>query len=248
MSRGVPDTTTNNSSTDETSRADGNSGQGHGGEEGGDGDGHLLRAVGEVVVSRAHEVKGTSGRRLDSTTVEQTRSGVEVLAVLRILLVVSSQLRIGFAASSLSGRRANGGLIQLTKTIGHSLRDNLDVGDQVVVVVARHGSLLQRHQVGAIGLIETLTSVTSLVEVRTSPLEMDVIGLSDLEVVGGEIVLSGRVALHNVSTATTDSQVVDASTKRNVGRSGGDQEGVRAILESSTILVGVDSEGQVAEL
>jgi len=56
----IPDTTSDNSSTDETGRSDGNTSQSDRGKKGRDGNGHLLRSVGEVVVTSGHEVEGTN--------------------------------------------------------------------------------------------------------------------------------------------------------------------------------------------
>jgi len=207
-----------------------------------------LRSVGKVVVSRGEEVERSSGRGLNGTSVEQAGGLVQVLAVLGILLVVTSELRVGLAASGLSSRRANGGLVQLAETVSESLGEHLHVGDEIVVVVARHRTLLQRNHVGTISLVETLSGLTLLVEVRSGPLEVDVIRLRDLEVVGGEVILGGGVALHDVSTTTTDSQVVYAGTNWDVRGAGSNEERVRTILEGTSILVGVNGEGQVTEL
>jgi len=92
----------------------------------------------------------------------------------------------------------------LTKTIGERLGEDLNVGDQIVVVVSGHSSLFKWDHVGAISLIQTLSGVTSLVEVRSGPLEVDIVGLGDLQVVGGEIVLNGRVGFYNISAFTAD--------------------------------------------
>lgn len=256
VSVGVPDTTTDDSGSDETGTTDGDTSEGDGREELGDLEGHLLRAVGEVVVTGGHEVEGSSGGRADNTTIEEGGSEVEVVAVLLVLLVVvvvSSGRGVGLAAVGLTGGGADGGLVLVGKLEGKGGLEDLGVVDEVGVVATRLSlglslSRLDGDHVGAISLVESVTGLVGGVVVRSSPLEVDVVSTGDLEVVGGEIVLNGGVALDNVSTASTDSQVEDTGTGLNVGGALGDLEGMRAILEGTSELVGVDVEGEVAEV
>lgn len=249
---GIPDTTTDDGSTDETSTTDGDTSEGDGGQELSNLDGHLLRSVGEVVGTSRHEVVGTSGLGADGTTVEEGRGHVEVVAVLGVLLVVvvvASSRGIRLAAISLAGGIADGRLVNVGKLVGKLGGEELDILDLVGVVSASLGTTGggDGNKVGTIILIKTVTSLVGRVVVGTSPLEVDVVSTGDLEGVGGEIVLTAGVALDDVSTTTTDSQVEDTGTSLNVSRALNDLEGVRTIREGTTELVGVDVEGEVAE-
>jgi len=246
---GIPDTTTDDGGTDKTGRTDGDSGEGNGGQELSNLDGHLVRAVGEVVVTSGHEVEGTSGLGLDGTSVEERRGHVEVVAVLVVLLVVGN-LSVRLAATLLSGGGANVRLVEVSELVGGGGREELNVLKLSGVVGSGLVALLgqDRHQVGTISLILSVTSLTSGVVVRTSPLEVDIVSASDLEVVGGEIVLNAGVSLDNVSTASTDGQVEDTSSRLDVSWALHNLEGVRAVLEGTTELGGVDIDGQVASL
>lgn len=250
---GIPDTTTNDGSTDETSTTDGDTSESDGGQELSNLDGHLLRSVGEVVGTSRHEVVGTSGLGTDGTTVEEGSGHVEVVAVLGVLLVVvvvASSRGIGLAAISLAGGIANGRLVNVGKLVGELGGEELNILDLVGVVGTSLGTTGggDGHKVAAIILIKTVTSLVGRVVVGTSPLEVDVVSTGDLERVGGEIVLASGVALDDVSTTTTNSQVEDTGTGLNVSRALNDLEGMRTIREGTTELVGVDVEGEVAEL
>lgn len=258
MGLGIPDTTTDDGSTDETGSSDGDTGEGNGRKKLSDLEGHLLRAVGEVVVTSRHEVEGTSGTGANNTSVVKGLGLVEVVAVLAVLLVVVVVVirrGIGLAAvgiiSSLTSVSADAGLVLVGQLEGMGGLENLHVLNAVRVVGASisEGILLVEdgNQVGTILLVTSISGLVGGVVVGSSPLEVDVVSTGDLEVVGSEIVLDTRVALDNVSTAAANTQVEDTRSGLNVGGTLGDLEGMRAILEGTSKLVGVDVEGEIAE-
>jgi len=65
---------------------------------------------------------------------------------------------------------------------------------------------------------------------------VDVISNSGVEVLRDKVVLGGGVSLNNVSSLSSDVQVVETSSSRNSLRSLGDLEGERSILEGSSEL------------
>lgn len=256
----VPDATADDGSTDESGASDSDTGEGNGREELGDLDGHLLRAVGEVVVAGGHEVEGTGGAGSADTAVEQGLGSVQVVAVLEVLIVVvvvASGGGVGLAALDgvvvgLLCVGADAGLILVGELESERGGPELGILDAIGVVgasVSVHTLLLDDgHQVGAIVLVATVTGLTSGVVVGTSPLEVDVVCASDLELVGREIVLYSWVALNNVSSASSNIQVEDARSWLYVSWTLGDLERVRAVLEGTSELVGVDVESQVSLL
>jgi len=69
--------------------------------------------------------------------------------------------------------------------------------------------------VGSVRSTGTLTGITFIVGVATSPLDMDQVDLTDLECRGDEVVLDGWVGLDDVSTLSTNVQVDDLGTRAN---------------------------------
>lgn len=248
----VPDTTTDDGSTNETSTTDGDTSESDGGQELGDLDGHLVRAVGEVVVTSGHEVESTGGLGALSTSVEEGRGHVEVVAVLEVLVVVvvvASSGGIGLAAASLTVSGTDARLIKVSQLEGKGRGEDFHLLDLARVVGAGlEGLGVQGYQVGAIVLVTSVTGLVGSVVVGTSPLEVDVISASDLEMGGSEIILNTRVALNDVSTTSTDTQVEDTCSRLDVSRALHDLEGMRTILEGTTELVGVDVQSQVTLL
>jgi len=71
--------------------------------------------------------------------------------------------------------------------------------------------VLHLDEVRSISLVSSFSGVSGGVGVASSPLEMDVISDSGVEVLGNEVVLSGGVGLDNVSSLSSDVQVEQSS-------------------------------------
>lgn len=249
MSLGVPNEHGNNCTTDETSTTNTNESNTPPGNERVDSQLGLLRSVGEVVVTSGVVVPSASVAHLNDTTVEVGRTSVQLVAVTNVFVGVvdltTSDLVLGQAAVSRSDRIApHGGLIDVGKAL-HNLTRQEGLLVKRGRVVTTTLVTLQDDKVVTISLVSTLTSSIGLVEVATSPLEVNVVTLVDLQVVGSEVVLSGGVALNDVTTTTTDRQVDDTARERQVSRAGQDAEDVRSVLEGTTVLVGVESQSVV---
>jgi hypothetical protein len=63
-----------------------------------------------------------------------------------------------------------------------------------------------------------------------------------MEVLGDEVILSGGIGLHNVSSLALHVQVEDSSSAKYSLRSRLDVEDMRSILEGSSVLAGIESE------
>lgn len=248
MSLGVPDEHGNDGTTDETSTTNANESNTPPGNERVDSQLSLLRSVGEVVVTGGVVVPSASVGHLDDTTVEVSRTSVQLVAVTNVLVgidLTASDLVLGQAAVlGVESVAPHGGLTNVSEALHDVTRQEglLVEGGRVVTTTL---VTLQDDEVVTISLVSTFTSSIGLVEVATSPLEVDVVTLVDLQVVGSEVVLSGGVALNDVTTTTTDVQVDDTARERQVSRAGLDAEDVRSVLEGTTVLVGVESQGVV---
>ena len=71
------------------------------------------------------------------------------------------------------------------------------------------------------------------------------VGGADFELDRREVILGGRVGLHNVPALAPDVEVVNLGSRADLGRARLHGEGVRAVLEGAAVLVGVD--GQLEE-
>jgi len=99
--------------------------------------------------------------------------------------------------------------------------------------------------IGSVSLISSLSCISSGVGVTSGPLEVDVISLSHRQVIGDEVVLSGWVGLHDVSSLSSNVQVENSVGVENSRGSGSDVEHVRSILKGSSELRSVDGHGEV---
>lgn len=249
MSLSVPNKDGNNSTTDETSTTNTNESNTPPGNERVDSQLGLLRSVGEVVVTSGVVVPSASVGHLNDTTVEVSRTSVQLVAVTNVLVGVvdltTSDLFLSQAAvSGVDGVTPHGGLINVSKAL-HDLTRQEGLIVKRGRVVTTTLVTLQDDEVVTISLVSTFTSSTTLVEIATSPLEVNVVTLVDLQVVGSKVVLSGGVALNDVTTTTTDVQVDDTAREGQISRAGQDAEDVRSVLEGTTVLVGVESQGVV---
>jgi hypothetical protein len=84
-----------------------------------------------------------------------------------------------------------------------------------------------------------------LIEVTTSPLEVNKVSLINLQVVGSKVVFNSRIGLDDVTTTTTNTQVDNTTSKGNGSRTRENSNYVRAVLEGTAVLVGVKSQGVV---
>jgi len=204
----------------------------------------LLSSVGEVVVTRAHVIVWSllTSRDVhsDGTTIKVLGGSIELHAVLNILFevvfvvtVLGEQFFVGQAVlliqegHSLSEVSSKEGLVLLQPLIR-----SWDVGSHI----------LDLDNVASVGLISTFTSVTCWVGITTGPLEVDVISNTDSQIIRNKVVFDGRVGLDDVSSLTTDVQVVDSSSAWDLSSlSWADVEDVRSVLEGSSELGGIKS-------
>jgi len=199
----------------------------------------LLSSVGEVVVSRAHVIESASQVHLDQTTIKVRGGGsIQLHAVENVLLgsigvivVSGQQLRLGQAAS----------LVQHGHVLSQPLRLEHGgmVGQPLVSGRVRCLERLELHNVASVSLVSSLTSVSSRVGVATSPLEVNVVANGNEESLGNEVVFGSRVGLDDVSSFSSDVQVVDLLSAGYSVRSASNVEDVRSVLEGSAELVGV---------
>lgn len=249
MRLGVPDKDGNDGTTDETSTTNSNESNTPPRNERVDSDLSLLRSVGKVVVTGGIVVPSASGRHLNDTSVKVGRASVQLVAVTNVLVgivdLTTSDLLLGQAAvGRVDSLAPNLGLTDVSE-IFHNVngQEGLSIKSSGVVTTTLVTS--QDNKVVTISLVSTLTGSTTLVEVATSPLEVDVVTLVDLQVIGGKVVLDRGVALNDVTTATTDVQVDDTTRERQTRRTRQDAEDVRSVFEGTTVLVGVESQGVV---
>jgi len=133
-----------------------------------------LSSVGEVIVSGGHVMEGVGDVHLDETAVEVRLSGIQFETVLHVLfgvVTVGVQSGLGLAI----------GLIQP----GHSHSETSLFEEEIVGTQPRVGGgdiardIGQLNHIGSIGLVGTLTGISSRICVTTSPLEVDVIPNKD---------------------------------------------------------------------
>lgn len=172
---------------------------------------------------------------------------VLVAIVVTVLLI---KLGVGQAAASLLVVLADSWLTQVGQKLGgFRIKQAISVNllewvDQVGATIV----VLKLDNVRTIGAVGTLTGLVGSVGIRASPLEVNVVTTSNMQVVWNEVIFDGRESLDDVTTATTDVQVEDTSSTADAGRAWLDPEGVRAIFEGTAVLVSVKSQGKVAKL
>jgi len=175
-------------------------------------DSSLLISVREVVVSSAHVEERSGLVHLEDSSIVVVKSGIELSAVLDILLSVSSIVSVGGEDLSSgkavllvkSGERNSGSSVLDEDLLGVG-RDP-SIGDGVCVI-----GVDDLNVVGSVSLISSFSSISSGVSVASSPLEVNVISDSGIEILGDEIVLGGRVSLNNVATLSSNVQVIKSS-------------------------------------
>lgn len=203
-------------------------------------DGSVLSSVGEVVVSGRHVVEVTSDVHSDQTTIEILRGSIELHAVLDILLssvlVVVVLLEELFQGQAVSLSEHGHPLSELNRLEERLVGSNPGIRGWEGV-----GQVFNLHHVVSISPVSSFSSVSSRVGVATSPLEVDVVTSSGVEDFRVEVVLSGWVSLHNVSSLSTDVEVENASIAGDtLARS--DVEDVGSVLEGSSELGGIKSQ------
>lgn len=238
-----------NSSTDSTNDGENNDDSNHSGRGGLsiDGDHTLLSSVGEVGVTRRHVVVGSSLVETNNTSIEVGSSSVEFSAV--GLIVVDVILVVVVLRQELF----NSGAVGLSNE-GHVVREIGCLEELVsgIELLLSHGQVAVEARglddVGSISSWNTLSGVVLGVVVRTSPLEVNVVTLSGDEVVGNVVVLSSGEGLDNVSSLTTDVQVVDVGISRDSSWALSNVEHVGSVLEGTSVLVGVKSHLEIITL
>jgi len=197
-------------------------------------DDSLLVSVGEVVVSGGHEVFDSSGVLLVKSSIKISGCCIEFLAVLVVILVVGIGVTVDLVQSSerVSQRwRIEEGRISSV----HELR--VFEGGRSII-----GDL---NDVASVGLVLSFSSISSGVVIATHPLEVDVISLSDFQVVGNKVIFDGWIGLDDVSSLSSDVQIVNSSVIRNSRWSFDDSERVTSVLEGSSMLSSVKGQSQV---
>jgi hypothetical protein len=74
---------------------------------------------------------------------------------------------------------------------------------------------------------------------------VDEVMLIHLEVSGHEVILGGGIGLHDISSLTTNVQVVNLGTGCDTSGTGDNAEHEAAVLEGTASLRGVEGEGEV---
>jgi len=71
------------------------------------------------------------------------------------------------------------------------------------------------NDVASVGLVLSFSSISSGVVIATHPLEVDVISLSDFQVVGNKVIFDGWIGLDDVSSLSSDVQIVNSGVIGN---------------------------------
>jgi hypothetical protein len=234
MEVGKEDSSSNHGRTSKEDGSDDDDGNSPSGQKVGDDDDSLLVSVGEVVISRRHEALHSGGVLLVQSSVKVGGSSVELLAVLYVLLIVG----VGIAVD----------LVQSGERV--SQRGRIEEGrvssvDELSVLEGGRGVVFDLDDVGSIGLVLSFSGISCGVVVASHPLEVDVISLSHFQVVGDEIVLDRGISLYDISSLSSDVKVEDSGGVGDSRRSSNDSERMRSVLEGSSVLGSVQSQGQV---
>jgi len=140
---------------------------------------------------------------LDETHIEIWRGCVELHAVLRVLVVVSV---VELVESETVG------LIEISGShcillIGEDLHSAWERGPEVETVGTWVGHL---QHVGTIGSISSFTLEVLRICIATCPLDVHVVGWTEVETVWGVVVLCGWEDLDDVTSLSSDVEVEDA--------------------------------------
>jgi len=201
----------------------------------------LLISVREVLVSGRHVVEFSSQVELDQTSIEVLASRVELHAVLDILfngvlvvVVLGQQFLIGKAVSLSQHSHPDSEFLGLEHG---SVRGHPFVGGGV-----RGSIVFDLNDIGSVSLIGTFTSVTSGVSVTSTPLEVDVVTNTSVQLGRSEVVFSGRISLDDVSSLSSDVDVEDSSSSLDSTRTRSNVIDVRSVLEGSSELRSIQSQ------
>lgn len=189
----------------------------------------LLTAVGKVVVPSAHVVPFAGFIHSENSSIEiRSASSVEFQAVSHILVIVGILKR---KAILLVNER-------------HSLLSSLVLKHRVIRITPRVVVVLRENlgDVRSIGLGASFTVVVRGVGVTASPLEVNVVASRNVQAIRNKVVLHSGIDLDDVSALSANVQVPDRGVVVNVVRALADFKHVRAVLESASVLVGVESE------
>lgn len=245
MRTSVEESSSSGSSSKEEGSSNNNNDDGPSWQQVANNDGSFLISVGEVVVSGRHVVESSSILHLNESSIEVFTSSIQEHAVLSILLslvlvvvVFSQELSIGLAL---------GWVVDWLIEHSHSL-SSLGAGEERSVSVQplvrgglRVGRRNDLNNVGSISSGSSFSSISVGILITTNPLEVNVVVLVDGKVSGNKVVFSGRVGLDDVSSLSSNVQVVDTSLIRDIIGSRLDEEDMRSILEGSSVLGSIDS-------
>eukprot|EP00128_Syssomonas_multiformis_P015729 Colp12_sorted_trinity150504_noHs@30576 len=200
----------------------------------------FLVSVAEVVVTGAHVSVHAILGDLSGPKVEVSGTVVELRKLTTKLAVVVDGESTGIS----NGEAQEGNIVEVGRVCEHVLaeRSHALSGKALPLSVLLSS---EHNNVVTVGTTLALAGIVLGVGLATSPLNMDVIAVLQVEVLGHEVVLSTRESLHNVTALASHIQVCNACTSRDTGRSGTNGKAVRAVLESTTILGGVDGEAKL---
>jgi len=222
----VEHSSSDSSSSSEEDRSSDNDSDGPVRKKRDDVDDTLLISVREVVVSSVHVVEGSSLVHLEDSSVEVLAGSIELSAVSNISFSVSGVVSVGGedlssseAVLLIEGGESNSGGGILEEDL-RGIRVDPSIGDGISVVRS-----LNLNHVRSVSLISSFSSISGGVSVASGPLEVDVISNSSVQVLRDKVVLGGGVGLNNVSSLSSDVQVVESRSSSNSNRSLGDLEG-----------------------
>jgi len=205
----------------------------------------LLCAIAEVVVTCTHIVVCPRCVHQDEAAVEVWRRGIQLHAVLGIL--VNCILVVAILLDKFIQGKTVGLAKMRHKITGACLLEQsgntskLVVHDRLVVICAPN-----LYQVASVRLVCPLAFVSCRVGIASSPLEVNVIPDFYDEGLGNEVILCRGVHLHNISSLSPDVKVEDVRGIGYPGRTSYDVKRIRAILERTAILCRVYRQRQVA--
>jgi len=238
--------TSNNEGTKEDNSSNDQESNGPGRQQGNDIEDTLLISVGEVVVTSAHVIVSSSGVHFDNSSIEVLVSCIEFHAILDIFLG-------SVGISSVLEQQL--GLVKAVVLIKHGKSNSHgSVGEHNPAWVCRDpcssnwvsrrwGSNLDN--VASVSLVSSFSSISGWVLITSSPLEVNVISNSGVEIRWDKVILSGWVGLDNVSSLSSDVQVKHTGQSRDISGSLGNVENKRSVLEGSSVLTGIHGQLEV---
>jgi len=240
---GIEHGTSNSQRTSEEDSSNGNDGNSPCWENSLDCKEGLLSSVGEVVVSGGHVVECRGVIHSDEASIKVSWGSVQLSAVSFILFSIACIISIG-SQKLFSGHADR----RILSNVSESLSERCSVEQWSVGIEPILGSWLglgevfNLNDVGSISSVSSFSSVSVGVGVTSGPLEVNVVIDQDSKIFWNEVILSGWVGLDDVSSLSSDVDVVDSLVRSNSGRSWSNGKDVGSVLECSSELSGINSE------